>query len=166
VAEQPPWHAPGLVVEGGVQVPRLGRYRKEHHTSPARLVLHKSSPYTQAEIDGFRAAADSEHLHSLELLWIPSGEAIRLFRRGQHPPLRGTMLIAPYGGLASQPLLLLMLSMHLTAESAPAEVSVPRTSAQLYEGLFKGFLFREIRRRAPGLNDTAVGAMVERETSG
>jgi len=70
----------------------LGRYRKEHHTSPARLVLHKSSSYTPAEIEGFRAAADSEHLHSLELLWIPSGEVIRLFRRGQHPPLRGTML--------------------------------------------------------------------------
>ena len=70
----------------------LSRYRKEHHTSPARLVLHKSSSYTQAEIDGFRAAADSEHLHSLELLWIPSAEAIRLFRRGQYPPLRGTLL--------------------------------------------------------------------------
>lgn len=70
----------------------LARYRKEHHTSPARLVLHKSSSYTAAEIEGFGKAAESERLHSLELLWIPSGEAIRLFRRGQHPPLRGTML--------------------------------------------------------------------------
>ncbi len=70
----------------------LSRYRKEHHTSPARLVLHKSSSYTAAEIEGFRAVADSERMHSLELLWIPDGEAIRLFRRGQHPPLRGTML--------------------------------------------------------------------------
>jgi hypothetical protein len=70
----------------------LSRYRKEHHTSPARLVLHKSSSYTTAEMDGFRSAADKEHLHSLELLWIPGGEAIRLFRHGQHPPLRGTML--------------------------------------------------------------------------
>ena len=70
----------------------LSRYRKEHHTSPARLVLHKSSSYTTAEMDGFRSAADKEHLHSLELLWIPGGEATRLFRHGQHPPLRGTML--------------------------------------------------------------------------
>jgi hypothetical protein len=63
-----------------------------NHTSPARLVLHKSSSYTTAEMGGFRSAADKEHLHSLELLWIPGGEAIRLFRHGQHPPLRGTML--------------------------------------------------------------------------
>ncbi len=70
----------------------LSRYRKEHHTIPARLVLHKSSSYTTAEMNGFRGAADKEHLHSLELLWIPGGEAIRLFRHGQHPPLRCTML--------------------------------------------------------------------------
>lgn len=72
-------------------------------------------------------------------------------------------LIAPYGGLASQPLLLLMLAMHLTGESAPAEDARPRTTAQLYDELFKGFLFREVRRRAPGLGDTTVAAMVEAE---
>jgi hypothetical protein len=71
-------------------------------------------------------------------------------------------VIAPYGELASQPLLLLMLAMHLAGEPAPADMSAP-TIAQLYEGLFKGFLFREVRRRAQGLSDTAVGAEVEAE---
>jgi hypothetical protein len=81
----------------------LSRYRKEHHTSPARLVLHKSSSYTTAELDGFRSAADKEHLHSLELLWIPGGEAIRLFRHGQHPTLRGTMLSRDISGTCCTP---------------------------------------------------------------
>lgn len=78
------------------------------------------------------------------------------------PELSAT-LVAPYGGLASQPLLLLMLAMHLTEKSAPPEDAKPRTTAQLYDELFKGFLVREVRRRAPGLGDTAVAATVEAE---
>ena len=70
----------------------LARYRKEHRTVPARVVLHKTSSYTRDEIDGFQGAADEANLDSLELLWLPSGETLRLFRRGQHPPLRGTLL--------------------------------------------------------------------------
>ena len=36
----------------------LRRYRSEHRHRPARVVLHKTSSYTDDEIAGFRAAAD------------------------------------------------------------------------------------------------------------
>jgi hypothetical protein len=72
-------------------------------------------------------------------------------------------LLAPYGGLASQPLLLLMLAMYLTGESAPSDRGEPKSTAQLYDELLKGFLFREMRRHAPALGDIVVVAMVEAE---
>jgi hypothetical protein len=59
---------------------------------PARLVVHKTSSYTDDESAGLRAAADETGLDTLELLWMPSHEDVRLFRAGEHPPLRGSLL--------------------------------------------------------------------------
>ena len=70
----------------------LARYRSEHRTLPARVMLHKTSSFTSAELAGFRAAAESERLDQLELIWIPREESTRLFRISEQPPLRGTML--------------------------------------------------------------------------
>jgi hypothetical protein len=70
----------------------LNRYRAEHKTSPARVVLHKTSSYTPEELCGFRSAADSQHLGILELLWITRSDPARLFRSAEFPPLRGTLL--------------------------------------------------------------------------
>ena len=70
----------------------LATYRREHRTLPARLVLHKTSSFTGAEIAGFQAAADEQGLDTLELSWITSSEGARLFRPGAAPPLRGTLL--------------------------------------------------------------------------
>lgn len=70
----------------------LALYKEEHHNLPARLVIHKSSRYTEDELRGFREAAHNVDLHALELLWIPSRESTRLFRAADNPPLRGTML--------------------------------------------------------------------------
>lgn len=68
----------------------LKAYRDEHHHPPARVVLHKSSTYSPAEIEGFRAASTEQNMHSLDLLSL--GESsIHLFRVGQYPPLRGTL---------------------------------------------------------------------------
>ncbi len=67
-------------------------YRAEHGNFPARIVMHKSSSYSEAEAEGFGAAANEDSLHSLELLWLPRKETARLFRFGDHPPLRGTLL--------------------------------------------------------------------------
>ena len=70
----------------------LAAYRDEHHHAPARVVLHKTSTYTPAEMEGFRAAADQHGIESLDLLSLGES-AIRLFRLGQYPPLRGTLAI-------------------------------------------------------------------------
>jgi hypothetical protein len=68
----------------------LRAYRDEHHHLPARVVLHKTSTYNAAEMEGFRAAADEHNLASLDLLSLGESAA-RLFRVGQYPPLRGTL---------------------------------------------------------------------------
>jgi hypothetical protein len=70
----------------------LDGYHREHKTWPARLVLHKSSPFDAAERAGFEAAASERGLHSLELVWLPTHEDVRLFRLAANPPLRGTLL--------------------------------------------------------------------------
>jgi hypothetical protein len=70
----------------------LSRYRKEHRHLPARVVLHKTSSYTPDELAGFRAAADAADVDTLELLWLPTSDPVRLFRSAAHPPLRGTLL--------------------------------------------------------------------------
>lgn len=66
-------------------------YRKEHHTSPARLVVHKTSRLTKAEIDGFEEAADDHDIESVEMISVKRS-LTRLFREGTYPPLRGSFL--------------------------------------------------------------------------
>jgi hypothetical protein len=70
----------------------LARYRSEHRTAPARVVLHKSSSYSPAEQEGFAAAGSAALLDTLELLWLGDSDPTRLFRDGEHAPLRGTLL--------------------------------------------------------------------------
>lgn len=70
----------------------LASYRREHRTMPARVMLHKTSSFTDAEQRGFRGAAAEDHIDLLELVWLPRNDSVRLFRRGEFPPLRGTML--------------------------------------------------------------------------
>lgn len=74
-------------------------YRKEHRTSPARLVVHKTSKLTDGEMRGFRTAADEHRVDLMELVSIKRSLA-RLFREGTYPPLRGTFLrLQPSTGL-------------------------------------------------------------------
>jgi hypothetical protein len=70
----------------------LQRYRTEHRHAPARVVIHKASNYTAAETAGFNQAASTERLDALELLWLTSSDQLRLYRKGQQPPLRGTFV--------------------------------------------------------------------------
>ena len=56
------------------------------------MVLHKTSSYDEAETDGFSAAADEKDISQLELIWVQNRVRPRLFRSGQLPPLRGTIL--------------------------------------------------------------------------
>lgn len=70
----------------------LAVYRREHHTFPARVAMHKTSEFDDAEVRGFEAAADSYGIEHLDLVWVQSSERMRLFRNGDHAVLRGTML--------------------------------------------------------------------------
>jgi hypothetical protein len=66
-------------------------YRKEHHTSPARLVVHKTSRITAAEMEGFHSAADEHDIESVEMISVKRSFT-RLYREGTYPPLRGSFL--------------------------------------------------------------------------
>lgn len=68
----------------------LAEYRRTHGHQPARIVLHKTSQFSPAEVTGFQSAADEREIDSLELIWIQRRGAPHLFRTGQLPPLRGT----------------------------------------------------------------------------
>ena len=70
----------------------LRRYRETHETLPARAVLHKTSPFNGAELEGFRSAAESERVSRLDAVSVSDRDDARLFRYGPYPPLRGTLL--------------------------------------------------------------------------
>jgi hypothetical protein len=70
----------------------LTEFKLVHKHMPARLVVHKSSAFSEAERAGFTAGADEKDVSHLELLWVQRGSGPRLFRSGQLPPLRGTVL--------------------------------------------------------------------------
>ena len=69
----------------------MTEYRKEHKHAPARVVLHKSSSYNQSELDGFNRALEQQQIETSDFL-VVSKSYTRLFREGNYPPLRGTML--------------------------------------------------------------------------
>lgn len=66
-------------------------YRQEHRHAPARLVVHKTSRYSEQETAGFSAAARQERVDVVDLVNVRRSFT-RLFRHGEFPPLRGTLL--------------------------------------------------------------------------
>ena len=69
----------------------LEEYRSEHKTTPARIVVHKTSTHSSSELDGFLRAAKEHRVEYCELIAL-SKSMIRLFRNAEYPPLRGTFL--------------------------------------------------------------------------
>jgi hypothetical protein len=69
----------------------LQAYAGEHHHMPARVVVHKSSAFSNDEKSGLTKALEHNHVHSLDLISIYESN-LRLFRIGAYPPLRGTFL--------------------------------------------------------------------------
>lgn len=67
----------------------LASYRREHRTTPARLVVHKSSYFDHEEMAGLKGASDESNVDLLELVSVRRSD-IRLFREGTFPVLRGT----------------------------------------------------------------------------
>jgi hypothetical protein len=66
-------------------------YRLEHRTSPARVVIHKTSRVVPEEASGFDAAAKEHRIDVVELLAVRRS-LTRVFRAGTYPPLRGTFV--------------------------------------------------------------------------
>lgn len=69
----------------------LASYKAEHRHLPARIIVHKTSPFDPNEREGMLRAAEEQRLDSCELVWL-TNPATRLYRNGYHPPRRGTLL--------------------------------------------------------------------------
>lgn len=69
----------------------LSEYNLAMETFPARLVIHKSSNYSQEELDGFRNAVFELGIGKVDFVTLMDSD-IRLLRDGMYPPLRGTMV--------------------------------------------------------------------------
>jgi len=67
----------------------LREYEIALNTPPGRLVVHKSSNYTEAELEGFRQAANEMRVRTMDFTSILDTN-MRLIRDGSYPPYRGT----------------------------------------------------------------------------
>jgi hypothetical protein len=70
----------------------LAAYRREHRTVPARLVMHKTSHFNQAELTGFEEAGEAEKLEVLDLVSVRRS-GVRMLRAGESPMVRGSALL-------------------------------------------------------------------------
>jgi hypothetical protein len=70
----------------------LQSYKREHGNYPARLVVHKTSRFHPEEREGFQKAIEQSEIEIADFIWMPRRSAVRLFRNGVYPPLRGTAL--------------------------------------------------------------------------
>ena len=68
----------------------LNEYRVALRTFPARVVIHKSSIFTDDEIEGLEAAAREMKIDAVDFVTVMDSK-LRLFRDGNYPPYRGTL---------------------------------------------------------------------------
>jgi hypothetical protein len=69
----------------------LASFRETHRHFPARVVMHKTSDFDEAEMAGFQAAIAEKGVDCADFM-VVSRSSTRLFRNGSYPPLRGTAL--------------------------------------------------------------------------
>jgi hypothetical protein len=79
--------------DGAIELLRkaLGTYRREHENYPARVVLHKTSKFTQGELEGLMLVLAEKEIDRYDFVNLDSSFT-RLFRVGDYPPVRGTWL--------------------------------------------------------------------------
>jgi len=70
----------------------LAAYRREHKTTPARVVLHKTSSFNADEKMGFKLAGENENLEVLDLVSVRRS-GVRVLRYGESPMVRGTAML-------------------------------------------------------------------------
>lgn len=68
----------------------LSEYRVALGTYPARVVIHKSSNFTDQEIVGLEAAGRDLHIDAIDFVTVIDSK-LRLYRDGIYPPYRGTL---------------------------------------------------------------------------
>jgi hypothetical protein len=72
-------------------VAALEEYRIALKNYPARLVVHKSSRFNDAELRGLKAAGKALKIDSMDFVTVLDSK-LRLLRNGNYPPYRGTLL--------------------------------------------------------------------------
>src|SRR5690606_25951744 len=70
-------------------VAALNEYRVAMRAYPSRVVLHKTSNFSEAEIRGMEAAARTFRIDTVDFVTVMDS-SLRLFRNGNYPPYRGT----------------------------------------------------------------------------
>ncbi len=68
----------------------LTEYRVALSHYPARVVIHKSSNFTDEEIEGLEAAASDLDINAVDFVTVMDSK-LRLYRSGNYPPYRGTL---------------------------------------------------------------------------
>ncbi len=69
----------------------LREYRIALNTCPAKLVIHKTSKFSNEEIAGFNEVTEDLKINWVDMVTI-SDSLIRLLRLGAYPPYRGSMI--------------------------------------------------------------------------
>jgi len=70
----------------------LDFYNSQKSNYPSRLVIHKTSNYSELEINGF--FNNKANLKNIDLITIQEDSKIRLYRQAKYPVMRGTALIS------------------------------------------------------------------------
>src|SRR5687768_1121685 len=70
----------------------LQKYKSVHGHFPARIVLHKTSDFSQIELSAMNGVATQYGIDHVEAISLSDGLSVRVFRNGAYPPLRGTVL--------------------------------------------------------------------------
>lgn len=69
----------------------LQEYRAALGSSPSRIVIHKSANFSDQEMEGIGAAATSCGTQYVDFVTV-MGSDVHLYREGNYPPYRGTVL--------------------------------------------------------------------------
>lgn len=68
----------------------MREYRRALKAFPARVVVHKSSEFSDEELDGCREAVTECRIHTVDFVTVMDSR-LQLFREGRYPPFRGTL---------------------------------------------------------------------------
>jgi hypothetical protein len=70
----------------------LKAFFDQHHHYPARLVMFKTACFERGESEGFDEALAQANVAYSDLVWVSENSPITMYREGDYPPLRGTMI--------------------------------------------------------------------------